>query len=407
MLFNQKILKNLIALLGVQGVNYIFPLLSVAVVARALGIEHLGLLIIAQAISVYVQQATDFGFNLTATRRVALCKGRVDEVSLVFTSTILAKLLVFVIAVILFLAISFLFESLWRNVELVSVLLLGVLASIFYPIWLFQGIEKMQNIFIGNLITKGSSLLLMLILVDDPEDLYLAALIQSVSWVLVAVFSLWVVYRSHYCHFCSVNFGHVASAIKESSYIYLSVLATSFYTSFNLILLGSLASPSAAALYGIADKLRVATQSFIGVFSQALYPYFCTKRGDEKYGLWFFICLGGLAGICMYIFSPVAVYLLAGDGFKEAVLIAQLFSIVCPIVAVASYYANLKIAANGFQSMFLKVYVCGALIHLCYVYFSIDLYGIEGLALSVILTELIITFLLFVGYKQVSRNGQI
>ncbi|MEO9656067.1 oligosaccharide flippase family protein [Marinomonas sp.] len=403
MLFNQKILKNLIALLGVQGVNYIFPLLSVAVVARALGIEHLGLLIIAQAISVYVQQATDFGFNLTATRKVALCHGESRELNIVFTSTIFAKLIVFTLATLVYLIACLFVESLRDSIELVSILLIGIFSSIFYPIWLFQGVEKMQNIFVGNFITKTSSLLLMLLFVNSPEDLYLAALIQSISWVLVALYSIFIIYKFDYCQFKRVNITAISATIKESSYIYFSVLANSFYTSFNIILLGVVSTPELAAAYGIADKLRLAAQSFIGVFAQALYPFFCSRVGYDSAAFWGSAALGLGSGLLFYFFAPFAVYVLSGSGYENAIPVVQVFSLLCPIIAISNYYSKLKIAARGEHRVFLTVYLFCAASHLSYVSFFINWGGIVGLSISVVVTELILALLMIAFSLKIHR----
>lgn len=403
----RRVIKNIFSLLGVQSVNYLFPLFSVAVVSRALGVENLGVLLMAQAISMYVQQATDFGFNLTATRQVALYSNDQGKLNEIYTATTLAKATTFIASNIVLLIAGYLFYGISKLLDLVFVLNLGVLISVLYPVWLFHGLQEMKNILFANFISKSSSLLLMYMIVETPEDVYLAAFIQSSSWFFVALYSLLIINNKRYCSFCKVGFSQVYYYLKESSFIYLSVLSTSFYTTFNMILLGNLISPSAAAVYGIADKLRIAVQSLVGVFAQALYPYFCTKVEDDRYSLWFFVGLGFSAGLCMYIFSPIAVSLLAGKEFEKSIELAQVFSLLCPIVSVAAYYANLKISAKGYYSIYLKVYFAGALFHLSYVWFSIDSFGSFGVAVSVIITELFITGLLVFGYKKVSKQNEV
>lgn len=400
---HKKVIRNLVSLLGVQGVNYVFPLLSVAVVARALGADQLGLLILAQAICMYVQQATDFGFNLTATRRVALTKGSQAELNKVYTATILAKVVAFLLASLVFVLVSCVVESVGQSFELVAVLLIGVFASIFYPIWLFQGMEQMQNIFFGNFVTKASSLTLMLLLVHGPDDLYLAAFIQSLSWCFVGLYSLVVIFLKGYCRFTPVRIEDIRQSLSESFYIYLSVLATSFYTLFNLIVLGYLSSALAIAIYGLADKLRQAAQSFIGVFAQALYPQFCMRPDGSMFAFRLSLIVGVLSGLGFYFIAPVVVILLYGEEYLAAVRVVEIFSILCPIMAISNYYSKLKLASNGYHKLFLNVYLGAAFLHMTYVHFLTISYDYIGLSISLVMTEGFIALLMYMVSKRVTR----
>lgn len=71
LLLGSPLLRNILALYGVQVVNYLFPLLTVPYLARVLGPKEWGLLAFTQAFGGYLQLLVEYGFGLSATRQVA------------------------------------------------------------------------------------------------------------------------------------------------------------------------------------------------------------------------------------------------------------------------------------------------------------------------------------------------
>src|SRR5579864_8134340 len=88
----RKLLGNMFWLYGLQGLNYLIPLAVLPYLVRVLGVERYGLVAFAQAFAQYFVILTDYGFNLSATKRIALMRDRHDEVSSLYWSVILIKL---------------------------------------------------------------------------------------------------------------------------------------------------------------------------------------------------------------------------------------------------------------------------------------------------------------------------
>ena len=73
---NEKkiIAKNYVALLFIQGANFILPLIILPYLVRTLGSEKYGLVMVAQSVALFLTIIVDFGFNISATREVANLK---------------------------------------------------------------------------------------------------------------------------------------------------------------------------------------------------------------------------------------------------------------------------------------------------------------------------------------------
>lgn len=81
-----------------QAVNYIAPLVLVPYLTRILGVEKYGVLGLAITVSQYLILLTDFGFNFTASRKIAQFKDSKVRVSQIFWTIISAKFLMMIVS---------------------------------------------------------------------------------------------------------------------------------------------------------------------------------------------------------------------------------------------------------------------------------------------------------------------
>jgi polysaccharide transporter, PST family len=87
----KNLLKNVTSLGFVQLSNYILPLITLPYLARVLGPNYFGLVMMAQATMIYLTLMTDYGFNLSATKEIAKVRDNLTKVSQLFSSVIIIK----------------------------------------------------------------------------------------------------------------------------------------------------------------------------------------------------------------------------------------------------------------------------------------------------------------------------
>src|SRR5215471_9108563 len=78
----------------IQVSNFLLSLLVIPYVIRTVGADGFGIIAVAQVLMFYLSVITDYGFNRTAIRDVALYKDDRLRISQVFSTVIVSKLLI-------------------------------------------------------------------------------------------------------------------------------------------------------------------------------------------------------------------------------------------------------------------------------------------------------------------------
>ena len=136
--------ENILALGVLQLLNYAAPLITVPYLVRVLGPAYFGMVSFAQAVVLYFDFATDYGFNFSATRAIAACGDDVASISRIFWATFYAKCMLMCGNGLLFALLVLLVPQLRQAAALLTVTFLYVFGTTMFPLWLFQGLEKLK-----------------------------------------------------------------------------------------------------------------------------------------------------------------------------------------------------------------------------------------------------------------------
>ncbi|HHC4763080.1 TPA: flippase [Escherichia albertii] len=393
--------KNIFYLFLVQTSNYIIPLLTLPYLLRTLGIEGFGKLMLGQAIIQYFILITDFGFNFSATKKIAQADKQ-QEINVVYTNTISAKIVLLCLSFIAYL-ISFFILELFEGIELLTaVLFFMVIGNVFYPVFLFQGLEKMKNIAWASIVSKVLMFIFLILFVRHENDLLTAAVVFAAGGVLPGIFSLYIIRKEGYASFDKFSFSGGIGELKDSWPLFISQISISFYSTFNVILLGYLFNPAIAGYYAAADKLRNAVQGVFQPIQQVIFPRL--NKEKDKYKSNFinfsviFILFSLLVSLLVfYLGQPISI-MYFGASYIASSLLFKWMSILIFIVSIAIVFAQWGLISIGYEKILTKIYLLGAILHLVYSPFVVRLYGLYSMLGCVILTELFLTIIIIVFY---------
>ena len=143
---HKTLVSNFVYLSILQGLNLLLPLITFPYLVRVLGVEYFGLLSFALALTTYFQIITDYGFNSTATRDVSAVLNDKTKQLEIFNDVMSAKLFLLFFCFIVMILIVFSFEIFRTHWEIYFFSFGSVLGQAIFPVWFFQGIQKMKYI---------------------------------------------------------------------------------------------------------------------------------------------------------------------------------------------------------------------------------------------------------------------
>ncbi len=220
--------------------NYILPILTLPYLVRVLGTEKFGTISLAQAIFSYLIIFTDYGFNLTTTRDIAIHKLDKVEISRIVSITLLMKILLFIVSFVLLAAMIFFIPKL--RVES-SLYLLGfstVLGQVLLPIWFFQGMEQMKYLTYLNVFSKVIFTVLIFVIIHEPLQYNAVLPIYAIGNIVSGLVGIFLMFKAFKISWVMPSAKEIINETKRSFPIFMSNFSINSYVNSNIVVLGFL-----------------------------------------------------------------------------------------------------------------------------------------------------------------------
>ncbi|HTY44852.1 MAG TPA: flippase [Patescibacteria group bacterium] len=389
------VFKNFISLSSLQGINYLLPILVLPYLIRIIGPEKFGLIAFAQAFVQYFMIMTDYGFSLSATRQIAICRANQKKVCSIFSSVMTVKIILSMLCFLMLLAIIQ-FIPRFRADWAVYMLSFGaVLGNTLFPVWFFQGKEKMFYIAIINIIGGIIYAVCIILLVRTPEDYLWVPLLNSAFFIVTGILGLYAAFRKFGLEFILQTYEDLHQEFKAGWSIFISIVAINAYTASRVFAVGLLTNNVLTGYYSIAEKIAGFSQAFpLDSLSQAVYPRLNKIFAKNRLRalklmrrIQWATTFGYLVTLPIaFVAAPWIVNIICGQTYPEAVMALRL--LLCAVFFVG---------ANAFQVQFLlvcgradlysKLHVAAAIVGLPLIFLCIYLCSYLGAAISTIILE--------------------
>lgn len=412
-MYNKKrMISNFFSLFIVQGANYLMPLITMPYLLRVLGPGYYGAISFAQALINYFIVITDYGFNLTATRRVSINRDNKLELSKIFTSIILIKITLALISFIILFVIVSNFGRFTEN-QLLYILTYGmVIGNVLTPIWLFQGLEKMKYITFTNLLSKIIILVLTFTIIKEPSDYIYVPLINSIGVIFVGLLIIIYAFKKFKMRFIFPGFRYLKEQIVDGWHVFLSQISVTLYTASNTFILGLFTNNIIVGYYSAAEKLIKAIRSLISPVSQVVYPYISKLVIESKIKAILFlrrimrlIFLGTLViSIIVFLSAELLVNIVMGKEYIDSIVILKILSPLPFIGGIGNVCGQLTMLNFNLKKQYSIILVISGVINILLCLLLVPIFNEIGTALSVLVVELIVTLQMIVVLKRKKIN---
>lgn len=389
--------KNVLALVALQGVNYLIPLIILPYLVRVLGPTEYGNMGIAFSIIQYAILFTDFGFNLSISKKIAQNQSDKAVISELYINTISTKLVLSIVSAMIIYILVFFSPRLYEIRNIILFGYLQVIASVFVPIWFFHGIEKASTYSFISILVKLLIIPLTFLLVKEKSDAEIALFIQGSILLMTAFLAIFYILKKKYISFSMPNIAIMFALFKEALPIFWGTVAVSLYTLSTPLILGLMSDAEQVGFYSAADKLRGA---FLGVFlvlGGAIYPRVSRLFLEDQNKAFLFLkkllvrasVVLILSSLIFFLFSAQIAVIILGEQYLDSKVLIQIMSPMIILIPFSVILSNYILLPLGHSKLFAKVPLITLCCHMGYSFILCKLYGALGASIAILITEIV------------------
>src|SRR5271157_4767654 len=400
---NGTVFRNIISLMILQGFNVIWPFILFPYLTRILGPEKYGLLSFATSLLSYFQLLSQYGFNLSGPREIAINQQDSQKVNAIFWSITLLTSILLLVGFIILLILVFTINFFSSNAAIYIITFGSIAGSQLLPVWFFQGIQNMKWITILNLFNQ----MIFIIFV------FIYLIIRSIFPLMICAFSFVLIYKLFKIRPKKPNLTEIKFQFSKGLPFFIQQSVVSLYTITVPFILGLMTNNTTVGFFSVANTIvSTARGVLLGPIAQAVYPRMNklahdapdeAKRFARKV-LILMASLGLLLTLMIFFFAEFIINFLVGAEYEGSIPILRILSFIPFIVGISNVYGIQCLVPFGKQKQLTTILsiasgLCIGLLPLLIFFFD----GI-GSALAMVITESFVTVVLIL---YVQRNNSL
>lgn len=337
--------RDIGSLLGGAVMNRILGFVAFAYLARVLSPANYGYVELAVWIALLGSMVIDSGHGPIAIREMAKDPSNAHELAAHITGS---RLILASIVIPIIVAVPFVFPE-YRETRLLVILYAFSLIGVAWKLdWLFQGLEKMHIVAVGNTVRAFMHLLAVFVLVQSDDDLWLVGIVEIVAMFLMALYFIY--FRHKYLGSVGITFS--LQKFKSFSGRGLSLgLSNLIWTGIQALPLffvaGMMVDENETAWFAATQRIVVAMLTFCWLYHFNLYPSISRKfHGDTN-------SMHRVIGSSLRVSAWGSVILICFIGFISnpllSILYGQKFAIAAPVLTLLVWAFPLTLLSGHFR----------------------------------------------------------
>jgi len=339
---NTKVIENYFFMTALQIINSLFGIIIYPYLIRALGAESYGLYVFALSVTSYFNLAVSFGFTFPALKLISENKTNPTVKNQVFSAVLTAKIYLALLSTLVFVILIYSIPMFYANKTIFTINYLQILSTILFPLWYFQGIQKMKIITYIQLSLRILSLPFTFIFIKNPHDIVKYAILVTATNISSALISVYYLYLKENIRFYFVTFKNLKKYFVDALPFFWSTSTGTIKEESVNILIGTLFGMKDVALYNLAEKIISIPRMMTMNINGALFPKMILDKNKEnlkkiiRYEVWI-----GLAVITLIVlFGKWIVLILGGALMIQAYPMAIILSVTIVVWLVVGSYIS-------------------------------------------------------------------
>lgn len=274
---NMRVISNYSHMTILQVMNSFFYILIYPFVINTVGVDNYGLFVFATSIATYFMVFINFGFDMHAAKLVSLSQDDRHLHASLLSSVTLAKVLLEVLALIVFVALVLNIDFLKSNSTLFFLCFANTLSCIFLPTWYFHGLQKMKVLTLIQLSFKLLSLPLIYFSISGEGDIAVYTAIVVFTNVIASAVAFVVAVHMSGQALAWPLFSSLKQLLQQVQPFFWSTATNTLKQKSVEIIIGSFFGMKELAIYDLANKIFSVPSLLASNINAALFPIMVKK----------------------------------------------------------------------------------------------------------------------------------
>lgn len=375
----------------------LIPIITIPYVSRTIGPKSLGTNSFYTSISLFLGYLILMGLSQIGPKEIS--QADIDKRKKIFFELWTIQLMVGLIVTVLYM-IFFLFSKNSFYYMLQVPYLLSIILDIS---WFYIGVENMKTVIVRNVAVKIITLLLILLIVKDPNDLWIYMLINSIGACVSNIF-FWIGLKRYFIH-DGTNINNMrlfnVKYFKNSLILLIPQIAAQFYTSIDKIVVRYFSDDIQLSFYDQSQKMARIVLAIVTSISIVLMPLVAKydKDGDDESIVKVITTSSEITCFLSMLFtsilvlnSPVFVPWFFGNDFKDMITNMGISSFIIIPIALGSIFSNQFALAKGLYKIYSIPFIVGALINPVLNIILVSNFNSVGASFALLITEILVCF---------------
>ncbi|MGF3075655.1 flippase [Facklamia sp. P12955] len=401
-LTKNAVLNSLKAALSV-----IFPLITYPYILRVLEVRNIGEIDFTGSIINYFILIGGLGINVYAIREGARLRNKKKELNVFANQMLTLNILTTIFSYLCLFIFVFFSKKLHNYITLITIQSISIFANLLGVFWIFSIFEDYFYITVRSLLIHILSVILMFILVKNPDDYLKYASISIFANTGANFYNLYKAKK--YINISLTKNLELSKHLKPILIIFSSSVASTIYVNADKTMLGYFLNNYFVGLYSASVNIYTVLKIMFIAIIQVSLPRLSNYLSENKFieykrtatyifQLFFIILVPAVIGLVMV--APEIINLIGGDKYTESILTLQILSVSLFFSILATFYTNVVLLPFNKESQVLISTLICAILNILFNILLIPYFKHNAAAITTVFAE----FLMFLIQLYFSKH---
>ena len=400
-MFRGTFIKNFFNLIINQGVNIFIALLATRILFERLGEVQFGFVNLALSVVLLLSISVSYGYHLNGPKRIALFRDESKKKQILINEIIVTRIIIAISIAIFLFCLTYFFGFFKPYSTLLYYSLILLFSEALFPMFYFQGNDKIAWFSLINIFAKGAYLLLIILIIKTPNDaIYVNFLFGFTSFLVYIIFWIFI-YKKEKIKWVWVSIYNIKKRLIENFQFFISSIAGHVSIHSGLIILASFVNNTVLGKFALAQKIGLLMRMVPVFFTQAILQKATILFEKDKIEFKIYVnrifviglVITFLMGLMVIILSKWIIFLLAGSYVVYSENILKILAFI-PFLSMLNFNNMIEILVNEKKYLLTKATWITAIIMLILAIISSYYYGGYGLSIALVITE-IVSFIVY------------